>query len=75
MVMLCTVWLRIFARKSQHLCIEELSIPCVIQGWRLIYLLDVLTFFSGKALSYACLYIYAEKYCKQNLDIHLKALC
>ena len=25
--------------------IEELSIPCVIQGWRLIYLRDVLTFF------------------------------
>ena len=54
--------------------IEELSIPCVIQGWRLIYLRDVLTFFSGKALSYASLYIYAEKYCKQNLDIHQKAL-
>ena len=41
--------------KSPHLFIEELSIPCVIQGWRLIYLRDVLTFFSGKALSYACL--------------------
>ena len=58
MVMLCTVWLGIFARKSRHLFIEELSIPCVIQGWRLIYLRDVLTFFSGKALLYACLYIY-----------------
>ena len=47
--------------------VEELSIPCVIQGWRLIYLHDVLTFFSGKALLYACLYIYAEKYYKQKL--------
>ena len=75
MVMLCTVWLRICARKSLHLFIEELSIACVIHGWRLIYLRDVLTFFSGKALSYACLYIYAEKYCKQKLDIHQKALC
>ena len=73
MVMLCTVWLRFFARKSRQLFIEELSIPCVIQGWRLIYMRGVLTFVSGKALS--CLYIYAENYCKQNVGIHQKALC
>ena len=73
MIMLCTVWLRIFARKSRHLFIEELSIPCVIQGWRLIYLRDVLTFLVGK-LCHTHLYIYAEKYCKQNLDFHQKAL-
>ena len=73
MVMLCTVWLRIFARKSRHLFIEELNIPCVIQCWRLIYLRDVLTFFLMGKLCYTHVDIYSEKYCKQNLDIHQKA--